>query len=82
MLREELNDACALLEPPSENVLAVHEALDELERDDPLKAQIVLLRYFSGLSMDETAAVLGVPERSLDRHWRFIRAWLMKRLSS
>src|SRR5215813_6495691 len=59
--RKELDEACAVLEPPSDDVLAVHEALEELERRDPLKAQIVLLRYFSGLTMDETAAVLGVP---------------------
>jgi RNA polymerase sigma factor (TIGR02999 family) len=79
--RQELDEACAVLEPPSDNVLAVHEALGELEARDPLKAQIVLLRYFTGLTMDETAEVLGVPARTLDRHWRYIRAWLMKRLS-
>jgi RNA polymerase sigma factor (TIGR02999 family) len=79
--RRELDEACAVLEPPSVDVLAVHEALHELEARDPLKAQIVLLRYFTGLTMDETAAVLGLPERTLDRHWRYIRAWLMKRLS-
>ena len=79
--REELDEACAVLGPPSDDVLAVHEALQELEARDPLKAQIVLLRYFTGLTMDETAAVLGVAERTLDRHWRYIRAWLMKRLS-
>jgi RNA polymerase sigma factor (TIGR02999 family) len=79
--RQELDDACAVLEPPSEDVLAVHEALAELETSDPLEAQIVLLRYFTGLTMDETAAVVGVPPRTLDRQWRYIRAWLMKRLS-
>jgi RNA polymerase sigma factor (TIGR02999 family) len=79
--RQELDEACAVLEPPSDDVLAVHEALAELETRDPLKAQIVLLRYFTGLTMDETAAVLGLAERTLDRHWRYIRAWLMKRLS-
>jgi RNA polymerase sigma factor (TIGR02999 family) len=79
--RQELDDACTLLEPPPDNVLAIHEALEELEARDPLKAQIVLLRYFTGLTMDETAAVLGLAERTLDRHWRYIRAWLMKRLS-
>jgi RNA polymerase sigma factor (TIGR02999 family) len=79
--REELDEACAVLESPSEDVLAVHEALTELEVRDPLKAQIVLLRYFTGLTMDETAAILGLAERTLDRHWRYIRAWLMKRLS-
>src|SRR3954471_21792617 len=80
--REELDEACAVLEPPSDDVLAVHEAVAELEARDPLKAQIVLLRYFTGLTMDETAAVLGLAERTLDRQWRYIRAWLMKRLSS
>jgi RNA polymerase sigma factor (TIGR02999 family) len=79
--RRELDEACAILEPPSDELLAVHEALAELEARDPLKGQIVLLRYFTGLTMDETATVLGVPERTLDRHWRYIRAWLMKRLS-
>jgi RNA polymerase sigma factor (TIGR02999 family) len=81
MNRAELNEACAILEPPSDDVLAVHEALEELQENDPLKAQIVLLRYFTGLTMDETAAVLGLAERTLDRQWRYIRAWLMKRLS-
>ena len=79
--RQELDEACAVLEPPTDDVLGVHEALAELEARDPLKAQIVLLRYFTGLTMDETAAVLGLAERTLDRHWRYIRAWLMKRLS-
>jgi RNA polymerase sigma factor (TIGR02999 family) len=79
--RQELDDACAVLEPPSDDVLAVHEALAELEERDPLDAQIVLLRYFTGLTMGETAQVLGMAERTLDRQWRYIRAWLMKRLS-
>jgi RNA polymerase sigma factor (TIGR02999 family) len=79
--RQELDDACAVLEPPADNVLAIHDALAELEERDPLQAQIVLLRYFTGLTMDEAAAVLGLAERTLDRHWRYLRAWLMKRLS-
>jgi RNA polymerase sigma factor (TIGR02999 family) len=79
--RQELDDACAILEPPADDVLAVHEALDELETREPFDAQIVLLRYFTGLTMDETAAVLGIPPRTLDRQWRYLRAWLMKKLS-
>jgi RNA polymerase sigma factor (TIGR02999 family) len=78
--RQELDEACAVIEPPAENVLAVHEALEELEKQDPFKAQIVLLRYFSGLTTAETADVLGLPERTLDRQWRYVRAWLLKRL--
>jgi RNA polymerase sigma factor (TIGR02999 family) len=78
--RQELDEACAVLEPPAENILAVHEALEELERQDALKARIVLLRYFSGLTMAETAEVLGLAERTLDRQWRYIRVWLLDRL--
>jgi RNA polymerase sigma factor (TIGR02999 family) len=78
--RQELDEACAVVEPPGEDVLAVHEALEELERQDPAKAQIVLLRYFSGLTSAETAEVLGLAERTLDRQWRYTRAWLLKRL--
>ena len=78
--RQELDEACAVLEPPAENVLAVHEALEELEKQDPLKAKIVLVRYFSGLTMEETADVLGLSASTLDRKWRYIRAWLLDRL--
>jgi RNA polymerase sigma factor (TIGR02999 family) len=78
--RQELDEACAVLEPPGDNVLAVHEALEELERQDPLKAKIVLLRYFSGMTIDETAEVLGLAASTLDRQWRYIRAWLVERL--
>src|SRR5947199_2324309 len=51
--REELDEAAGALEAPAADMLALHEALEELERQDPLKAQIVLLRYFTGLSMAE-----------------------------
>jgi RNA polymerase sigma factor (TIGR02999 family) len=66
--------------PPADEVLALHEALGELEREDPLKAQIVQLRYFAGMTMKETADVLGLSERTAHRHWRFIKAWLKSRL--
>ena len=77
---QELDEACAVLEPPAENVLAVHEALEELEKQDPLKAKIVLMRYFCGLTTEETADVLGLSASTLDRKWRYIRAWLLERL--
>jgi RNA polymerase sigma-70 factor, ECF subfamily len=69
-------------EPDPEEVLAVHDALAELEKEDPLKAQIVNLRYFTGMTMEETAQVLGISERTLHRHWRFIKAWLKSRLGA
>jgi RNA polymerase sigma factor (TIGR02999 family) len=78
--RVELTEELAVSPPPRQDVLALHEALEELEQQDPLKGQIVNLRYFAGLKVKETAMVLGLSERSLYRQWRFIRAWLKNRL--
>jgi RNA polymerase sigma factor (TIGR02999 family) len=77
-----LDEASIAVEPPADDVLALHEALTELEKEDPLRAQIVHLRYFAGMSVPETAQVLGMSERSLHRHWRFIKAWLKARLGA
>jgi RNA polymerase sigma-70 factor (ECF subfamily) len=57
------------------------EALDELAREDPRAAQIVELRFFAQISMDEIAAVLGMGKRSVERDWTYARAWLHERLS-
>jgi RNA polymerase sigma factor (TIGR02999 family) len=80
--RVELGEATAAYEPPPEEVLALNEALAELEKEDPLKAQLVNLRYFSGMSMAEAAEVLGVSERTVHRHWQFAKAWLKSRLGA
>jgi RNA polymerase sigma factor (TIGR02999 family) len=79
--RAELKDDLATYETPGDGVLAVHEVLPELEKEDPLKAQIVNLRFFVGMSVKETALALGMSERTLARHWRFIKAWLQSRLA-
>jgi RNA polymerase sigma factor (TIGR02999 family) len=79
--RVELTERLAIIEPPSEEVQDLHEALKELEQLDPLKAQIVELRYFAGMTAMDTAEVLGLSERTVHRHWRFIRAWLKSRLA-
>lgn len=78
--RVELNEEVAVAGPPRDDVLALNEALLELEKEDPLKAQIVNLRYFAGMSVEETARVLGISERTLQRHWRFVKAWLKSRV--
>ena len=59
-----------------ERVLAVHEALEQLALADAEKAEVVKLRYFVGLSVEETAEALGISERTARRHWTFARAWL------
>jgi RNA polymerase sigma factor (TIGR02999 family) len=68
------------IESPVENILALDEALKKLEADDARKARIVMLRFFAGLSMQEIAADLGVSKSSVERDWRYIRAWLYKEL--
>ncbi len=78
--RVELDDACAAIDPPGEDVLAVDEALRELEARDARKGRIVNLRYFAGLTAAETAEVLGVSIGTIEREWRFIKVWLRDRL--
>jgi RNA polymerase sigma factor (TIGR02999 family) len=61
--------------------VALDEALDALEAIAPERARVVELRYFGGLSIEETADYLGVAPATVKRHWAFARAWLFKRLS-
>ena len=72
--RQEL-DAVAAPEP-DENLLAIDEALQKLSAQDPLKARLVELRYFVGLTSDQAAEVLGISPTTADRHWAYARAWL------
>ncbi len=62
-------------------VVAVHEALEDLERLDPQGARVVELRYFGGLTLDEAASVLGVTDRTVSNVWKRARGWLHKRLA-
>lgn len=62
------------------DVLAIEEALTRLEREDERKGRIVELRYFAGLTVEETAQALGVSVGTIEREWRFIRAWLREEL--
>ncbi len=70
------------IEPPSEDILALDEALRRLEEQDPRKARIVMLRYFAGLTMEETAAALGISVPTAERDWRFVKALLHSQLSN
>ena len=72
--REPLQNVAEAL--PDAELLALHEALDKLKSEDPLKAELVELRYFAGLTGDQAAEILGISPSSADRHWVFARAWL------
>lgn len=65
---------------PTSDILAVDEALRKLEQLNPLKAKVVELRYFAGLEETEVAEVLGVSRSTVQRDWRFAKAWLLREL--
>ena len=73
-------DAVEIPNADDELIRGVHEALDALVKLDPEKAEIVKLRFFVGLSFEEIAALLGVNERTIRRHWTFAKAWMCKEL--
>ena len=72
-------DPGALMAPESNpDLLALDAALDRLAEHDTLKAKLVELRYFAGLTGDQAAAALGISTSSADRHWAYARAWLRR----
>lgn len=66
---------------PGEELLAVNEALEKLEAEDPDLARLAKLRYFAGMTVPETAAALGISPRSVNRQWECARAWLYCEIS-
>ena len=75
------NVALTVDEPPRE-VLAVDEGLTALAVQHPEKAQLVKLRYFAGLTIEETAGAMGISVPTANRHWAYARAWLFRHLES
>ncbi len=77
-VREPLHESRIEFDAPADELLAVHEALDELAAEEPLAAEVVKLRYFVGMTIPETAEALEISPRTADRHWLFARAWLKR----
>jgi RNA polymerase sigma factor (TIGR02999 family) len=75
-----LIDTDAQVSPPGVDILDLNEALEELEQLDPLQGQIVELRYFSGLSIVETAEAIGISESTVKREWVIAKTWIRRRL--
>ena len=63
-----------------DQLLALHEALDRLAAHDAAKAELVKLRFFAGLTLEQAAKVLGISERTAKRHWAYARAWLYREI--
>ena len=67
---------------PDDKVLLMDEALEQLKAQDPEKAQVVVMKFFGGLSNKEVAETLGVTERTAERHWAYAKAWLFRNIKS
>jgi RNA polymerase sigma-70 factor (ECF subfamily) len=80
MTRIELRDDMAMSPQRDEDLLAVDEALNALEKLDPRQAKIVELRFFGGLTVQEVADYLHLSKRTVEREWTMIRAWLRQTL--
>lgn len=76
-----LNEVAVLAEDQAEHFVALDEALRTLEQVDPQKGRIVELRYFGGLSVEDTADVLNISPRTVRREWQRARAWLYRMIS-
>ena len=78
--RVELEDLHLVVEAPTEHMLELDAALRHLENVDNEGFRLVMLRFFTGISMEETAALLETPVRSTERKWRFVRSWLRREM--
>lgn len=78
--RVELDEADVIALPESVDLLALDEALKEFAREDPGKAELVKLHFFTGVSIEEAAEMLGLSRATAYRHWTYARAWLFERI--
>jgi RNA polymerase sigma factor (TIGR02999 family) len=76
MVRHEFDDLQLAAPELCEDLLALDEALNRLAEKDPIKAELVKLRHFAGLTVDQAAQALGISPATADRYWAYARAWL------
>jgi RNA polymerase sigma factor (TIGR02999 family) len=74
--RQQLKEADLAIEPPSDDLVALHEALEKLALEDKQTAELVKLRYFAGLTTEQAAEVLGISRRTAYRDWAYASSWL------
>jgi RNA polymerase sigma factor (TIGR02999 family) len=79
--RIDLDNQLAASDAADDKLLALDEALEQLAAEQPEAAQVVKLRYFAGLTIEETAAALQISVRTVNRHWAYARAWLYQQLN-
>ena len=80
VVAEPLDEGAIMVAAPPDEVLAVHESLDRLAAQDGPAAELVKLRYFVGMTMEEAASAMGMAPRSAERLWTYARAWLKREI--
>lgn len=80
--RVEMSDIASAVSESDDKVLAVNEALEKFAALDPQKAEVVKLRYFVGMTIEQAADALGISERTAKRYWTFARAWLHEEIKT
>jgi len=65
---------------PADNLIALDEALSRLAENDSIKSEVVKLRYFAGMSIEQTAEILGISSTTAKRYWAYARAWLLREI--
>jgi RNA polymerase sigma factor (TIGR02999 family) len=78
--RVNLENALVSTQEQADELLALDEAMQQLAAINAESAEVVMLRYFAGMTVPETAEVLGISPSTVDRHWRYARAWLRPRV--
>lgn len=81
-VRIEFDEACGVALSADSNLLGLDEALDRLSNLDPRKASVIEMRFFGGLSLEETAEALKISPETVMRDWKLARAWLYRELSA
>lgn len=79
--RIDIDDVELAVKESPDDILVLDEALEKLAREDSVVAELVKLRYFAGLTLEQTAEVLGVSARTADRYWAYARAWLYQEIT-
>ncbi len=80
--RVELNDATLSIEAPSDDIVALDEALTKLAEENGAVADVVKLRYFAGLSLEQISEIIGVSRRTVSSYWAYARAWLYREMAN
>jgi RNA polymerase sigma factor (TIGR02999 family) len=78
--QQEIDESVLVLAAPPDELLAVHEALDKLSAEDAQAAELVKLRYFVGMTMEEASSALGLPKRTAESLWTYARVWLRREI--